>query len=366
MRRFFVDAISANANKFLMRMKASFDYKTKKNANQYGQSLGKIKKELTELRNAHASKQDVLDYLDFLINYLEEILLIKPNQMKDVIAGRHIELIIGNQASNTAPLKPANMANINAIYEDIVRALKYTTAREILFDIYNDMGIKSCVYCNAQYVTNFRYFDSKGKEQKRGNFQADHFHDKSTWPCFASSFYNLFPTCGPCNNVKNNSEDVNFSLYTEDEYNIDPFIFSLNKTKICLSSLKQTYEDIEIEFSSADVSKQTSVIKDPARIDDINETYKGDYDGHKNKLHIDRLYNQNFKSVISKLLTRINDNDEDYQKQIENAYGYLKQKNLLNINEFIYGFIQEEDRIHEEPLTKLKQDILKQFKGKIK
>lgn len=367
MRRFFVNDVSSYANVFLTQMHAFFDYKTKQSANRFG-PLGKIKKDLLDLKSTYSAKQGVPDYLDFLHNYLEEVLLIKPNQMNEIIAGNHFFLKPNDPRSLTTPLNPkaATQQNINSVYEDIVNALKYTKAREILFDIYNDMGIKTCVYCNAQYVTNFVYKDADGKTQKRGNFQVDHFHDKSSWPCFASSFYNLFPTCGPCNNVKNNSKNVKFNLYTEDKDNIDPFIFSLDSQKVCLQNLKHNYSDIEIVFSCANIRNQNKNVKDPRKIKEINNSYKEDYDGHVNILHIDCLYNQNFRSTIGKLLARINDNDDDYQNQLRNAYSYLKNNGLLNINEFIYGFIQEAERIHEEPLTKLKQDILKQFNGKIK
>lgn len=61
--------------------------------------------------------------------------------------------------------------------------------------IINELNIKTCPYCNRQFIHTF-----KGMRVERP--ELDHFNPKADYPIFCLSFYNLIPACHSCNHVK--------------------------------------------------------------------------------------------------------------------------------------------------------------------
>ncbi|NWF65857.1 MAG: hypothetical protein HXX81_00125, partial [Campylobacterales bacterium] len=68
-------------------------------------------------------------------------------------------------------------------------------------DYVKDLGITVCPYCNRNYIFNFQ----KNKSLEATS-QLDHFFDKSTYPYFAVSIYNLVPSCQTCNQRKSKQQ----------------------------------------------------------------------------------------------------------------------------------------------------------------
>ncbi|MCG3656466.1 hypothetical protein ACOTWK_10100 [Aliarcobacter butzleri] len=57
-----------------------------------------------------------------------------------------------------------------------------------------DLNITVCPYCNRNYIFNFKKSNSL-----KATAQLDHFFDKSTYPYFSISIFNLVPSCQTCN-----------------------------------------------------------------------------------------------------------------------------------------------------------------------
>lgn len=61
----------------------------------------------------------------------------------------------------------------------------------------DDLDITVCPYCNRNYIFNFKKTKSLNTIA-----QLDHFFDKSTYPYFSVSIFNLVPSCQTCNQIK--------------------------------------------------------------------------------------------------------------------------------------------------------------------
>jgi len=203
--------------------------------------------------------------------------------------------------------------------------------------IFKDMNINACVYCNAQYLLTYEH-----NNEKKSTLQVDHFFDKSKFPCFASSFYNFQPSCPYCNQKKSDNE-VLFYMYDNGESGKNPFKFEANDKDLS-NFLLQKGERIEIEFKK-------------------NESCTNElFENHKERFHIKEMYNENFAELVKKIVVRRLILSEDYRNSLLNSYTSLRKDLNMNYNEVLYGFIDDPERIHEEPLSKLKQDIFNQLK----
>ncbi|RCW48349.1 hypothetical protein [Paenibacillus prosopidis] len=89
---------------------------------------------------------------------------------------------------------------------------KYNAVR-----LMKSLGVKVCPLCNRNYINNVK---PKGRQEKRAG-RLDHFHDKSTYPFLAMSFYNLVPACYGCNHTKGTYE-LDQTPYGE--VDLDPLI----------------------------------------------------------------------------------------------------------------------------------------------
>ncbi len=127
------------------------------------------------------------------------------------------------------------------LFELIVEAMRYSIVqREIMSKYIRQLGIKSCVYCNAQFATTATIQEMqlvKRNLVKVSNtpvscYELDHNKPKSKKPYLCTNFYNLQPSCSSCNRRKNNRE-LGFSLYYEEgETDVIPVHFSLSPDDI--------------------------------------------------------------------------------------------------------------------------------------
>ena len=232
-------------------------------------------------------------------------------------------------------------------YEAVVSAMRYedVRSREIIKYINkNEIGIKVCVYCNANYIVSV---DVAG-EGIKARYEVDHFLPKSKYPFLSTSFFNFQPSCPFCNRWKWKNESI-FNLYTEDKtVNINPFIFSLSSKSISLYKTSYNCDELEIIVDSAEVKT-------------INGNSIKLIDNHDEVFHINDLY-KSFKDEAEEILIKHLFNTKSYLDQI--CSNILSNAVTLSDKEafrLVYGFYLEEENIHKRPLTKMKQDIAKQL-----
>lgn len=193
------------------------------------------------------------------------------------------------------------------------------------------LNIKTCPYCNRNYISVLERTDS-------GNItrpQVDHFYPKSIFPILAVSYYNLVPSCGPCNLMKgskNAHKDRLKSPYLMQE---NDFKFKW-KPKNGFLYLKSLQNQGKLTY------------KDENKIEIILETTEN---VHNEYFELSELYKQHQDIAIEVLLTKI-----------ENPISYLYElaefdSSFNEVYRSKYGSFYDYEDFHLRPLSKLKKDI---------
>lgn len=119
--------------------------------------------------------------LDILWKNIDYIILATPPQIEDMM-----EIWLKRKSLACKYLKQLS-GILEPYYEKV--ADKYGGK------LVSELGIKTCPYCNRQFIHAF-----KGQQFERP--ELDHFFPKAIYPIFCLSFYNLIPVCHSCNHVK--------------------------------------------------------------------------------------------------------------------------------------------------------------------
>lgn len=220
----------------------------------------------------------------------------------------------------------------------ILSALDYETLRsDILPVFFKELEIKTCVYCNSILAVSVE----RVKNKVKARLQADHFHSKAKYPFLSISLYNLYPVCGPCNNVKS-ANDVQFELYTSDvnKTKVSDYKFEIPRAGISKYIISRNANDLVIEFHEPPVSKPTKLFNE---LFDINGIYNTQKDLAEELIIKARIYNKPYKNFLIKTFPKLFNNS-----------------NLSN-RVLVGNYCNPED-IHKRPMAKFSQDIAKQLK----
>jgi hypothetical protein len=193
------------------------------------------------------------------------------------------------------------------------------------YDLCNNLKIETCVYCNRLYTSTI----ITEKKQSVIRPTLDHWFPQEDFPLLSLSFYNLIPSCSPCNSsIKHNAK---FNL----QKNIHPY---LDKKITNKYNLKSTYDKSLDTFRISIITKEKKIKStlDSMKIADI-------YQHHQSELAdldlLKRKYNKSYLNNLGKLLgTRISDKD---------------------VYRIMFGVEYEDENFYKRPLSKLKKDILK-------
>jgi hypothetical protein len=268
------------------------------------------------------------DYVEKIINNYTDIIKMKPQDFDNFHSThfKYLEKCLGLKLLE-GKLK---------FYELIVKAMCYKDARDEFLPYINKLGIKACVYCNAQLAVTTEI----AKGHPKGFYELDHFFPQSKRPYLCTSFFNLQPVCANCNKSKSNSK-VEFHLYTNksNDNTINPFQFQISKKSLIKYMLNQNNDELEIIFDS------TSTDND----------LKKDYD---NCFHITALYGTQ-KDLAEEIVWKSQIYNESYQKILKKSFPQLF--NQSDFNRFIIGNYDKTEDIHKRPMAKFVQDIAKQL-----
>lgn len=202
---------------------------------------------------------------------------------------------------------------IDTLYEAM-----YSTAKEHLLKALN---VKVCPYCDRNYVYSAGIYNT---------CELDHFFSKRKYPILAASFYNLIPVCGYCNGRKSDNE---FYFYPHELENDESTIhFSYVPTKSDFLSNKMSI-DIHLDVLNPKIENQITILG-------LRDLYKK---------HNDVAFEIVRKSVIY---------SESYVEALYNEFQDMFS-DKREINELIFGFADNPDRLGDKPLHKLAYDIRK-------
>lgn len=215
----------------------------------------------------------------------------------------------------------------------IVTALRYDSVRQYIYPRFiRRLGVKSCVYCNANYtVTDYN---------NMAYYTVDHWKPKSKYPFLAISFFNLVPCCFSCNRNKGDFPDDFFGLYADAGEELDVLHLNVSSRGITEYIMDHDVMHLDIE------------LKEHAPI------YKTLRDNMDNKLHITRLYAEH-RDIAEETLWRKMVYDRCSIEALKDAFeGAQLGLTDAEVMRFLYGTYQNPDDLHRRPLSRLIQDIL--------
>ncbi|BEV05935.1 hypothetical protein [Chryseobacterium gambrini] len=199
------------------------------------------------------------------------------------------------------------------------------------------INLKSCCYCNAQYGITI-----KGK---KALFQFDHFFPKTKYPYLSISLYNLIPSCANCNNTKNNADlnlQEHFHPYFNNLSDLAKFYLEYNPDPRKIFSFKELKkQDLKVNFIPK-ITDTFDVVSKHNELYSIEDIYNCHHDIADEIL---------MKSVI--YTRKLIKNHLKIEGLFPDKKTYLK---------YLFGNFINEKEIHNRPLSKFTQDLLKQFR----
>ncbi|MBL7704162.1 MAG: hypothetical protein JNM21_01330 [Taibaiella sp.] len=218
---------------------------------------------------------------------------------------------------------------------DIEELLDYKNFRKKVIPLfYNLLGIKVCVYCNAQHTIFLR-------GAGLGRYQADHNVAKSTYPFLAITLSNLYPTCNNCNHLKSKSP-LDFKLYYKIKSKQINYIAYLEEKDI-VAFVSGNFDESKLSIKFRDVPDDFKNTIRPLEIYENHTDYAADL--IKKKI----IYNKTYKDSLTK----------DFQELFPSNTKGAHNKQLFD--RLIYGSSLEEDDIHKRVFSKLNIDIMNQL-----
>jgi 5-methylcytosine-specific restriction endonuclease McrA len=219
-------------------------------------------------------------------------------------------------------------------YEDHFRSM----AKKGLW-LANQLNIKTCPYCNAQYTLTI---STKSKSTK-ALFQFDHFFSKKMYPHLSLSLYNLIPSCAVCNQVKGEKDSNLIDHYHPYHFDLSSITeFQLVQKEKYTSPSDIREEKLGIKFTKA-IDGYDKFIADHEERFDIDAIYDRHRDVVKDLMVQSVIHNSAFKADLQKIKGLFNGDDRLYRRYILGNYGY-------------------EDEILNRPLVKMTRDIAKSLK----
>lgn len=316
--------ITANKKVPEIKKEINDNYKDSPLGKKILEILGRKKKEIQSFPEIVSELEDVENQIKKDIDYLDKILrafgsrnfmLISPSEIKEV-------------KNNIGKIES------KCVSEEIQNILGYENKRSFIFPkIFQKIGIKTCVYCNAQSTVTI---EKPKKGDLSARYQLDHHYPKSKYPYLSIAVFNLYPVCASCNLAKSDEEcEGYFELYKE-QTEPSPFKFKLNTASKALFLTTRDCKYLEIKFDNIEIEED-----DFDNVFLINEIYK-EHKDIAEEIILKRLaYNEEYRKTLNKL---------------------CKKHKITKpmIKRFILGNYTEEREIHKRPFAKFMQDIGKE------
>lgn len=277
----------------------------------------------------------------------------------DSMIGQKLDRIISHTILSEIRVKIRSKKE-QPFFELIVDAMSYDKVqKEIMPEYIRRMGIKTCVYCNAQFATtaylqtlkNAKKGLVKVKETLMACYDLDHNKPKSLFPYLCTNFYNLQPSCSSCNRRKND-RDLNFSLYYEiGDKNVRPLHFALSCEDLIRFRTSNQCKNIkaylcnEGKDTPPSLADTTSIAREFNTKLGIQDIYNEHSDIVEEILWNHKIYSNGLMSALKKQLSALELADFDIKRFILGGY-YMQEKDFL-----------------KHPLSVLKEDIWNQLEN---
>lgn len=232
----------------------------------------------------------------------------------------------------------------------------------------NSIGIRTCPYCNRNYITRY------GINGSKSTADLDHFYQKEQYPLFALSLFNFVPSCPICNSRMKNIHPADDTMYPYEEGFGDDVHFELkyigkDKTGAGILHLWQAlkdvkYSDFDIDIvidldTSSDRRKRIEKSKALFHLTEVYEDHK--QDALEASLRT-RIYCEgSYKKFCEKLFDNCRNFGMVYSS-VSDLESYMFREGFDNEWLMFGTFMNNEKRRFDKPLSKMIYDIYQSAK----
>ena len=223
--------------------------------------------------------------------------------------------------------------DIKSVFEPL---FKNFSTRKWAYDFLQIIDCKVCPYCNRAYTFTIRNGKFKSKPE------LDHYFSKNKYPYLALSIFNLIPSCSICNKGKSDI-DTKYICYPYEES------FDEMENQI---SFTTDFDDLEAIFNN-DKKLIVKLNNDDPKKDLYIKKYNTAF-------KIDSFYEQHddyARELIQKALIF----DDSFFESICASMPELFNYSMAEVKQAIFMSYLEPGNMGKRPLSKMTQDILKEF-----
>lgn len=286
-------------------------------------------------------KEQVKKLIKYIIDNYQFLLSCHPQQYQNTI--NHVKRIINTDLSKIKLYFGKNQ-KVLLLHEEIVRCMRYGYVQRIIFPKYvRQIGIKTCVYCNAQYAITTKKHDSL--------YQLDHCFPKSKYPYFSANFFNLQPCCASCNIHKSDIEFIyggfNLSVWVEEGENNHDNLYDFKLSDVSIVKYLCSLNSEELRILITNKPDAPPSLK--SLVSDI-----------KKNLLLDSQY-QEHKDVAEEILWKYKIYSKGYIESLCSAFSSIFPTLRTEFFRLFMGTYMDPDDVYKRPLAKMIQDISKQL-----
>ncbi|HEK22073.1 MAG TPA: hypothetical protein ENO28_16645 [Bacteroidetes bacterium] len=295
-------------------------------------NLSKVKKDFADYFN-----QEEKDYLDKVILCFAKDGFILSNLLEITTAAESL----GQPPKQTIFNDPATNKPLDSLTKHILWALRYQYLRSSFYPgFFKKLGVNVCVYCHSQSALTVQKELEDGKLKPQAKFELDHYYPKDDYPFLSICFYNLYPVCKFCNNVKGEFM-VDFDLYSE--LPARNYHFDLSPASVAEYLLDRDAEKLLIRFFDPDTLKT---------LPEGKKSFQAIF-------NIQGIY-ETQKDVAEELIVKSQIYTPAYKAALIRSFGPILSKNNLT-NRILIGNYTDLADVHKRPMAKFIQDIALQL-----
>jgi len=208
------------------------------------------------------------------------------------------------------------------------------------YDLAKALNINTCAYCNRIHTITVIKENGKGVASP----SMDHFFDKSKFPLFALSFYNLIPSCTNCNSTLKGQKTFDLDNY------LHPYLSGFDD--------HATFSYVPNDADAADGnSDNLMVYLKPKKGSPIEKQVKGNIE----LFELDQIYSQHADYVQELIKKKEMSNDRYLDILMNDTYRGLNLS-LEEAYRLAFGNYYNEEDFQKRPMAKMIKDLVKELR----
>lgn len=218
--------------------------------------------------------------------------------------------------------------------------------KNFIVSIAKSLDIKVCPYCNRNYIT---HVENKTEKKLIGP-TFDHFFSQKDHPILAVSFYNLVPSCTPCNSSLKHDKEFDY------ETQLHPYFNSIEGLASFDFDLDTDEKKSSIRFKPVIKYSKTITRKERKLLDGDSGPKKN---GTLNIFEIHKIYEDHF-DIVEEVHEKFDVNSPHH---LDSIAGIVKKfgSSEKEFYRFHFGNYFEESKLNSRPLSRLTRDIYRKM-----